>query len=60
MYKITDEQSKRLEAQKAFQEICRIHSQAPSPFKGMTVQQIVKRMRKTREELWREKIADRS
>ena len=35
-------------------------SQAKSPFEGLSEEEIIKKLRETREEVWEEKLAPRS
>jgi len=43
-------------AKKHFERLCELAAQGNSPLKGMTEEQIIEQLRKTREELWNEKI----
>ena len=49
-----------LEAKRGFEKIRQLMSKAYSPCRGMTKQQIIDKIRKTREKLWEEKLATRS
>lgn len=44
------------EAWKHFKKAQEIFRKTPSPLKGMTKEEVILHMRKTRERLWREKI----
>lgn len=46
----------RKEAKKHFDKIREIVQRTPSPLKGMTKEEVIEHMRKTREKLWSEKI----
>ncbi|HHT9125681.1 MAG TPA: hypothetical protein ACFYD6_07665 [Candidatus Brocadiia bacterium] len=48
------------EAKKHLEKIRQLMSKVSSPYKGMTKQQIIDEIRKTREKLWKERIAARS
>lgn len=50
----------RKEAWKHFENIREIVRKNPSPLKGMTANEVIEHMRKTREKLWRKKIGLRS
>jgi hypothetical protein len=43
-------------AKKHFERLRELAAQGNSPLKGMTEEQILEQMRKTREEVWNEKI----
>jgi hypothetical protein len=43
-----------------FEKLCQLVSQRKSPFDGMSEEEIINKLRKTREELWEKKIASRS
>lgn len=47
-------------AKKHLARIRELMAQAPSPFKGMSKDEAIEKMRKVREELWEEKLASRS
>lgn len=47
-------------ARKHFERLCQIMSQRKSPFEGMTDEEVIEKLRKTREELWEKKLAARS
>lgn len=46
-------------AKKHLAKIREIVSQTRSPFEGMTKEEAIEKMRKTRDKLWEEKIASR-
>jgi len=48
------------EARKHLQKAREFAAKIPSPFKGMTLEETIKKMRAIREELWEEKLALRS
>ena len=48
------------EAKKRLQKVRELAAKIPSPFKGMTLEEAIRKMRKVREELWEEKFALRS
>jgi len=48
------------EAKKHLRKVRELAAQTPSSFKGMTLEEAIKKMRKIREELWEEKLALRS
>ena len=48
------------EIKRRLQRLRELAAKIPSPFKGMTLEEAIKKMRKTREELWKEKLAFRS
>ncbi|NQS99628.1 MAG: hypothetical protein HQ595_00965 [Candidatus Omnitrophica bacterium] len=45
------------EAKRRLQRLRESIVKKPSPFKGMTLEQAIKKMRKVREKLWKEKFA---
>ncbi|MDP3297856.1 MAG: hypothetical protein Q8N09_09775 [Thermodesulfovibrionia bacterium] len=47
-------------AKKHLEKIYQLMSQRKSPFEGMSEEEIIKKLRKTREEIWEEKLAPRS
>ena len=49
-------QSRIERARKYFNKIRQIVSQKPSPFTGMTKEEAIAKMRKTREEIWEKKL----
>lgn len=49
-----------IEAKKGFEKIRQLMSKVRSPYRGMTKQEIIDQIRKTREKLWGEKLAARS
>lgn len=48
------------EAKKLWKELQETISKRPSPFAGMTEEEVIKHLRKTREKLWEERLASRS
>jgi len=50
--------NKKAEAKKLFEELC--ESISPSPFVGMSEEEVIKHLRKTREKLWEKKLAART
>lgn len=56
--KTTKDSAKR--AKKHLDKIYRLMSQAKSPFEGLSEEEIIKKLRETREEVWEEKLAPRS
>jgi hypothetical protein len=48
------------EAKRRLQKVRELAAKIPSPFKGMTLEEAIRKMRKIREELWEEKLAIRS
>jgi len=48
------------EIKKHLKKVRELAAKTPSPFKGMTLEAAIRRMRKVREELWEEKFAFRS
>jgi hypothetical protein len=51
---------KAKEAKKLLEELRQSIAKKPNPFSGMTKEQVIEHMRKTREELWEEKLAART
>lgn len=51
---------KAKEAKKLLVAIRQSITKRPNPFAGMTKEQIIKILRKTREKLWKEKLVSRS
>jgi hypothetical protein len=51
---------KNIEAKRRIEKIRQLMSKVRSPYRGMTKQQIIDEIRKTRERLWEEKFATRS
>lgn len=49
-----------IEAKRGFDKIRRLMSKVRSPYRGMSKQEIIDQIRKTREKLWEEKLAARS
>jgi len=47
------------EAKKHLDKIQQLMSQTKSPFEGMSKQEIIDKIRETREKLWREKLVAR-
>ncbi len=47
-------------AKKHLEKLYQLASQSKSPFEGMSDEEIIKKLRKTREEIWEEKLATRS
>ncbi len=58
MMKTTKFSAKR--AMKHLDKIYQLMSQAKSPFEGLNEEDIIKKLRKKREEIWEEKLAPRS
>ncbi len=52
--------SKKDEAKKLWNELCESISKRPSPFKGMSEEEVIEHLRKTRKKLWEKKLAARS
>ena len=50
---------KSTEIKRSFEKIRQLMSNAPNPYKGMSKQEIINHIRKTREKLWEEKLASR-
>lgn len=48
------------EAKKHLEKIRQLMSRVSSPYKGMTKQQIIDEIRKTRQKIWEERIAAHS
>lgn len=48
------------ETKKRLQRIRELAAKIPSPLKGISLEEAIKRMRKVREKLWEEKVAFRS
>ena len=51
---------KATQAKRLWNELCKSVSKKPSPFAGMSEEEVIKHLRKTREELWERKLAARS
>ncbi|MBI4690041.1 MAG: hypothetical protein HY754_07210 [Nitrospirae bacterium] len=54
--------SKKPNAKKAmqhFEKLCELVSKRKSPFEGMSEEEVIQKLRKTREELWEKKLASR-
>lgn len=52
--------NKKAEAKKLWNEMRKSIAKNPSPFEGMSEEQVIKQLRKTREKLWEKKLALRS
>lgn len=52
--------NKKAEAKKLWDELCASVSKRPSPFEGMTEEEVIKHLRKTRKKLWEKKLAART
>jgi hypothetical protein len=48
------------EAKRLWNELCENISKKPSPFTGMSEEEVIKQLRKTRKKLWEKKLAARS
>jgi len=48
---------KAKEAKKQWEKLCRSIAKKSNPFAGMSKEQVIKELRKTREKLWEEKLA---
>ena len=48
------------EARKRLEKIRALAAKTSSPFRGMSLEEAIKKMRKVREELWEQKFAFRS
>ena len=53
------EKKKTKEAKKLLEELRQSIAKKPNPFAGMTKEQVIQQLRKTREKLWEEKLATR-
>lgn len=51
---------KKTEAKRLWDELRKSISQRPSPFAGMSEEEVIKHLRKIRKELWEKKLAARS
>lgn len=51
--------NKKKEMKKLLQDIRDMTSQRKSPFSGMSEEEVIKHLRKTREKLWEKKLATR-
>ncbi len=51
---------KAKEAKKLLKELRRSISKRPSPFAGMSEEEVIEHLRKTREKLWEKKLAAHS
>jgi len=52
--------TKKAEAKKLWDELRENISKRPSPFAGMTEEEVIKQLRKTRKKLWEKKLAPRT
>lgn len=52
-------QEKITQAKKHWAKLCQLVAQKPSPFAGMTKDEAIEEIRKTREKLWEKKFATR-
>jgi len=52
--------SKKAEAKRLWNELRQSVSKRPSPFAGMTEEEVIKHLRKTRKKLWEKKFAART
>ena len=52
--------NKKAEAKKLWKELRESISARPSPFAGMSEEEVIKHLRKTRKRLWEKKLAARS
>ena len=52
--------SKKAEAKKLLNELRESISKRPSPFAGMSEEEVIKQLRKTRKKLWESKFAART
>ena len=52
--------NKKAEAKKLWNELCESISKRPSPFSGMSEEEAITHLRKTRKKLWEKKLALRS
>lgn len=48
------------EAKKHFEKLRKMIAERPSPFAGMTKDEVIEKLRRTREELWEKKLAARA
>ena len=60
LWRSTAMKNKTKEIQAHLDTIRRLMSQRPSPYAGMTKHEAIEAMRKTREQLWEEKLAART
>lgn len=51
---------KKTEAKRLWDELRESISRKPSPFAGMSEEEVIKHLRKVRKELWEKKLAARS
>ena len=49
--------TKKAEAKKLWNELCESVAKKPSPFAGMSEEEAIKQLRKTRKKLWEKKLA---
>ena len=56
--KIKKSNAKR--AMQHFEKLCQLVSQRKSAFESMTDEEVIKKLRKTREDLWEKKLASRT
>lgn len=52
--------TKKAEAKKLWDELRENIAKRPSPFAGMTEEEVIKQLRKTRKKLWEKKLAPRT
>lgn len=52
--------NKKAEAKKLWDDLHESISKRPSPFAGMTEEEVIKHLRKTRKKLWEKKLAART
>ena len=48
------------EAKKHLEKLCELVAKRPSPFKGMTKDEVIEKLRETREKLWEKKLGIRT
>jgi hypothetical protein len=44
------------EAKKHLEKLCELVAKRPSPFRGMTKDEVIEKLRETREKLWEKKL----
>ena len=49
--------TKKAEVKKLWNELCESIARKPSPFEGMSEEEVIKQLRKTRKKLWEKKLA---
>ncbi|GBE32245.1 hypothetical protein BMS3Bbin05_01154 [bacterium BMS3Bbin05] len=49
--------TKKENVKKLWNELCESVAGKPSPFEGMTEEEVIKQLRKTRKKLWEKKLA---